>query len=99
MNQFFVCTSCRSHVRDRDPVCPFCRTVRSLEAHVTRFVVARRMSRGKLLAVGSTLAMTACTGTHPPSPSVSSGGGSGGRRVASHGFTHQRGRWRGGSRT
>jgi hypothetical protein len=72
MDDFDVCASCSCHIKRSERACPFCgarhaSTPRPARQHVPR------MSRGKWLAFGGTLALLGCSGTAVPAPAGDAG--------------------------
>jgi hypothetical protein len=55
---FVLCSSCRRHVRNDEPTCPFCAA--SVNADAPPPAAPWRMSRGALFAFASTVAIAGC---------------------------------------
>jgi hypothetical protein len=66
MDDFEVCGSCACHIKRSEPACPFCGAGHAPSPRNTRQPVPR-MSRGRWLAFGGTLALLGCSGTTEPS--------------------------------
>lgn len=68
MTSFLPCSSCARHIKKTDRQCPFCHAPGSCKSWAPH--PARRMSRARWLALGSTVALVGCNGV------VQSSGGS-----------------------